>query len=69
MLAVAGTGYGMASLDHFRVRRVSLTLPGLPAELDGLRLAHLSDTHVGRFTHGKVLRDVVDLHPQEDVEP
>jgi uncharacterized protein len=30
-----------------RLRQVELELPGLPPELDGLRIAHLSDFHLG----------------------
>ena len=30
-----------------RLRELQLELPGLPAELDGLRIAHLSDFHFG----------------------
>jgi predicted MPP superfamily phosphohydrolase len=30
-----------------RLRRLELELPGLPAELDGVRIAHLSDLHLG----------------------
>jgi predicted MPP superfamily phosphohydrolase len=37
-------------LDRFRVRSMHLNLPGLPAKLDGIRIAHVSDLHVGRYT-------------------
>jgi predicted MPP superfamily phosphohydrolase len=30
-----------------RLRQLELPVPGLPAELDGLRIAHLSDFHLG----------------------
>jgi hypothetical protein len=30
-----------------RLRELELELPGLPPELDGLRIAHLSDFHLG----------------------
>ena len=30
-----------------RLRELELELPGLPPELDGLRIAHLSDFHFG----------------------
>jgi predicted MPP superfamily phosphohydrolase len=35
-----------------RLRRLELVLPGLPAELDGLRIAHLSDFHLGVPSRG-----------------
>lgn len=35
-----------------RLREQELELPGLPAELDGLRIAHLSDFHLGVRSRG-----------------
>lgn len=35
-----------------RLRVLELELPGLPAELDGLRIAHLSDFHLGPPSRG-----------------
>ena len=37
-----------------------MTLPGVPAELDGLRIAHLSDFHLGAPSRGlRAVRDAV----------
>ena len=49
----------MRQLDQFRVRRFVLPIAGLPSDLHGLTIAQISDLHVGRFTSGRVLRDVV----------
>src|SRR6266513_2995347 len=49
----------MRQLDHFRVRRFVLPIAGLPSDLHGLTITQISDLHVGRFTSGRVLRDVV----------
>jgi hypothetical protein len=38
------------TLDGFRVRRFDLAIPGLPRALEGLRIAHLSDLHWGKYT-------------------
>lgn len=54
-----GTVAGMPQMKYFRVRELSVTLPDLPEELDGLRIAHLTDTHVGKFTRGAVLNDII----------
>ncbi|HET8893066.1 MAG TPA: metallophosphoesterase [Gaiellaceae bacterium] len=35
-----------------RLRELEVELPGLPAELDGLRIAHLSDFHLGIPSRG-----------------
>jgi predicted MPP superfamily phosphohydrolase len=37
-----------------RLRKLEVPVPGLPAELDGLRIAHLSDFHLGVPSPGAV---------------
>jgi predicted MPP superfamily phosphohydrolase len=49
-----------AQAGKVRVRRMDLTLPQLPASLNGLTIAHVSDTHVGRFVGPKELEAVVE---------
>jgi predicted MPP superfamily phosphohydrolase len=39
--------YGALEAGWVRLRTVELRIDGLPAELDGLRIAHLSDFHLG----------------------
>jgi uncharacterized protein len=39
---------------------LTVHLPTLPQELDGMTLAHLSDLHVGQFTNGAMLQTIVD---------
>ena len=60
---LVATGLGqiraMSQLDSFRIRQLDLRLPTLPLALDGLTIAHLSDLHVGRFTNGPILDEVV----------
>lgn len=46
----AGSGAASATLVtpwHIRVTRYTLVMPNLPPELDGLRLAQVTDTHLG----------------------
>src|SRR5438105_15459131 len=45
--AGAALGWGLFEAGWPRLRRVELEVPGLPHELDGLRIAHLSDFHLG----------------------
>ena len=56
-----------AQAGSFRVRRFSLAFPELPRALDGLTIAHLSDTHAGRFVHEAQLEHIaqatLDLNP------
>jgi predicted MPP superfamily phosphohydrolase len=49
----------MQQLDQFRVRRFVLPIVGLPSDLHGLTITQISDMHVGRFTSGRVLHEVV----------
>lgn len=46
-------------LGDFRIRRLTLKLPGLPAALDGMTIAHITDLHVGQLTKGRVLQKIV----------
>ena len=53
------TGIALSQLNGFRVRRFDLPIVDLPSELNGLTIAQVSDMHVGRFTNGRVLEEVV----------
>jgi predicted MPP superfamily phosphohydrolase len=57
--ALVGYGAFIERLD-FRVREVDIPIPNLPAGLDGLRLAHLSDIHLSAFLSEKDLVRVID---------
>ena len=60
VITLSITTVAMAQLRSFRVRSFDLPLPGLPPDLDGLVIAHVSDIHVGRFTSGRVLREMIE---------
>jgi predicted MPP superfamily phosphohydrolase len=47
VLAAVVAAYGWFEAGWVRLRVRVLVLPGLPPELDGLRIAHLSDFHLG----------------------
>jgi predicted MPP superfamily phosphohydrolase len=53
--AVAGAalGWGWFEAGWVRLRTLDVTLPGLPRELAGVRLAHLSDFHLGPPSRGR----------------
>ncbi|HZZ42049.1 MAG TPA: metallophosphoesterase [Tepidisphaeraceae bacterium] len=51
----------MMQLNDLRVREFTIPLPSLPPNLDGLTIAHVSDTHVGRFTYGQKLKNISDI--------
>jgi uncharacterized protein len=61
MIATLGTtAVSIPQKRHFRVRDITVHLPDLPPQLDGVRIAHISDTHVGKFTRGKLLHQIAD---------
>jgi predicted MPP superfamily phosphohydrolase len=46
-LVGVGLAWGLVEAGSPRFRVVDVPVPGLPPELDGLRIAHLSDFHLG----------------------
>src|SRR6478735_11222032 len=62
-LATLGAlGLGAALWGHFeagwvRLRSMPVPIPGLPEELDGLRVVHLSDFHLGFPSRGEAAVD------------
>jgi uncharacterized protein len=58
LLTLGALGLGAALWGHFeagwvRLRSLPVSLPGLPEELDGLRIVHLSDFHLGFPSRGE----------------
>jgi predicted MPP superfamily phosphohydrolase len=54
-------GYGaLVQRTDFRVREIDIPLPGLPQDLDGLRLLQLSDIHLSAFLSEGELARVID---------
>jgi predicted MPP superfamily phosphohydrolase len=51
--------FAAKTVNEFRVNAMTLPIPNLPRDLDGLTIAHVTDIHVGRFTDGKMLRRIV----------
>lgn len=50
--AALALGYGWYEAGWVRLRELELAVPGLPPELDGFRIAHLSDFHLGVPSRG-----------------
>jgi predicted MPP superfamily phosphohydrolase len=50
--SAAGLGWGHFEAGWPRLEELRCPLPGLPPELDGLRIAHLSDFHLGVPSRG-----------------
>jgi predicted MPP superfamily phosphohydrolase len=57
----AMVGYGaLVQRTDFRVREVDVPLEGLPRDLEGLRILHLSDIHLSAFLSERELEGVID---------
>jgi predicted MPP superfamily phosphohydrolase len=54
VVAVALLAYGVFEAGWLRTRVLEVPVPGLSPELDGLRVAHLSDFHLGMPSRGRV---------------
>jgi len=52
--ALALLAYGLFEAGWLRTRVLEVPIQGLPEELDGLRIAHLSDFHLGIPSRGRV---------------
>jgi predicted MPP superfamily phosphohydrolase len=59
VLALGGTGVAAYQWNAFRIRRLEVPLANLPKALDGLTIAQVCDLHVGVFTRGEVLNQIV----------
>ena len=51
---------------NFKKHRLSIQLNKWPKELDGLKIIHISDLHLGSFTSTKPIKDVVELINNEE---
>ena len=53
LVGVAGLAWGIFEAGWLRKRVLEVEVEGLPRELDGLRIAHLSDFHLGVPSRGE----------------
>ncbi len=61
-IPLGAMAYGIISGAHdYRLKRVSLTLPNLPKEFDGIRIAQLSDIHSGSFFNKTAVKGGVEM--------
>lgn len=69
VLGTYGTAaYSLPRLTRFRIREISVGVPDLPESLDGMRIAHVTDTHVGKFTRGKALDEIAEATNKLDAD-
>lgn len=60
LLTAGAVGWSVPRLGNFRIRRIEVPLAALPRELDGMRIAHVSDVHIGRFTRAEALPAIAE---------
>jgi uncharacterized protein len=65
---LAGVILSLTSTAGFVVRQETVRIPGLPAELDGFRIANLSDVHIGRFIDAKELSRGINTINEQRVD-
>jgi uncharacterized protein len=51
-LLLAVLGWGVFEAGWLQLVELEAPIPGLPEELDGLRIAHIGDLHLGARSHG-----------------
>ena len=55
-------GYGLfRGLYDFELHEITVSVPGLPRALDGLRIAQISDLHAGSFFSPKPMREAAEI--------
>jgi len=52
VLALAALGWGVFEAGWLRLVELEVLIPGLPEELDGVRIAHIGDLHLGARSRG-----------------
>ena len=60
LAAGAITTGALLTLYGRRIRKFNLAIPELPPQLDGMTIAHVSDTHIGKFLHPSRLPAIAD---------
>jgi uncharacterized protein len=58
---VAGTAFGILRRNQFRVSETRVPLPGLPRDLDGLRMVQITDIHLSPFLSEREFATAIDM--------
>jgi uncharacterized protein len=65
---LVGLIVSFTSTEHFVVREESVRIVGLPAGLDGFRIANLGDVHIGRFIDAPELSRGINIMNEQKVD-
>lgn len=67
--AAAGLGWALFEAQWLELREVDVLIEGLPEELDGLTILHLSDFHLGTVSlNGRVLEQAVRWAEHDSID-
>jgi uncharacterized protein len=58
---VLGTGFGFVRRNRFRLSEVSVPIPKLPKDLDGLRIVQITDIHLSEFLSEREFAAAIDM--------
>jgi uncharacterized protein len=61
VLPVVGTGFGYVRRNRFHLSEVSVPIPNLPKDLDGLRIVQITDIHLSEFLSERELAVAIDM--------
>jgi len=61
LLPVIGTAVGFVRRNRFRLSEVSVPIPNLPRDLDGLRIVQITDIHLSEFLSERELAIAIDM--------
>jgi predicted MPP superfamily phosphohydrolase len=56
-----GVAYGQKSLYDLQITHIDIPIAGLPDHLEGVKIAQVTDCHVGKFVHEKYLRKAAEM--------
>src|SRR5678815_3052371 len=69
VVAAMGLGWGLFEAQWVELDEVEVPLDGLPEELDGLTLLHLSDFHLGTISlNGRALEQAVAWAERDSID-
>jgi len=58
---LAATAFGIARRNQFRVSEVSIPIPNLPKDLEGLRIVQITDIHLSPFLSEREFARAIDM--------
>ena len=68
-LAAAGLGWMLFEAQRVELREVDVSVDGLPADLDGFAVLHLSDFHLGTVSfNGRTLRKALEWAVRHELD-